>query len=114
MKLPKNAINISILVDQDTDSYDINVKHNLSVTMKEDQATYYLDVVNGILSKLKNEMQTFAYQGALLRELSILREFIEEEDDEDDICFEPDEELVEAMKKKNSGKVIDFKKPKIH
>tara|TARA_R100000654_G_scaffold75083_1_gene111169 strand:+ start:366 stop:701 length:336 start_codon:yes stop_codon:yes gene_type:complete len=111
MKLPKNNINIRISIDQDTDHCDINVNHNLSTTMTEEQFTFYVDVIAGLNAKLRTELNSFSHMGSLLREVAILREIIDENDSE--ISFEPEEEFKEAIRKNDTAKILEFKK-KLH
>lgn len=109
-----NTIRLDIKIDQDTDIVDLEVTHNLSSTMEEAQVMFYLDTINGLTYKIKCEVETLAFQGALLREIATLRDIID--GDEDAIDFEPDEELVMKLKEKlqeSKGNVIDFKK-KLH
>ena len=80
MKLRKNIINFRISIDQDTDHYDIEVNHNLSTTMTEEQFTFYADVIAGISAKLRTELNSFAHMGSLLREVTILRDIIDNDD----------------------------------
>ena len=110
MKLPKNTINLRITIDQDTDHYDIGVEQSLSTMMSEEQYTFYLDALNGLVGKLKTELNSFAFHGSLLREVATLREII---DSDGEIDFEPDEELIDAVKEKRSAKILEFKK-KLH
>jgi len=110
MKLPKNTINIRITIDQDTDHYDIGAEQSLSPMMSEEQHQFYLDALNGLVGKLKTELSSFAFHGSLLREITVLREII---DNDGEIDFEPDEELVDAVREKRSAKILEFKK-KLH
>jgi len=114
-KIDANSIRLDIKIDQDTDIVDLEISHNLSATMEEAQVMFYLDAINGLTYKIKAEIETLAFQGALLREVATLRSIIDE-DDEDEITFEPDEELLEIVREKRKdkdGNVVDFKK-KLH
>lgn len=114
-KIDANSIRLDIKIDQDTDIVDLEISHNLSATMEEAQVMFYLDTINGLTYKIKAEIETLAFQGALLREVATLRSIIDE-DDEDEITFEPDEELLEIVREKRKdkdGNVVDFKK-KLH
>lgn len=103
--LKQNSIRLDIIIEPD-DIIDIAVGHNLTEDLGEGQVAYYLDVLNGLVHSLKNNMDGTASVGLLLRQLAILTE----EDEDDIIDFEPDEELLEAIK---DNKVIQFKK-KLH
>lgn len=125
-KLKPNTIAIELQIDQDNEVMDVEVEYNLSVTMSEDQKAFYVNVVNGLNSKLKSEIDTFAKEGFFIKEISQLRALADHmveassyEDEEDDseftIDFEPDDELVEAVsEKKNGHKIIKFNGKKIH
>ena len=125
-KLKPNTIVIELEIDQDNEVMDVEVEYNLSITMTEEQKTFYVNVVNGLNSKLKSEIDVFAKEGFFIKEISHLRAFAdhvvetnplkdEEDDSEFTIDFEPDEELLEAIsEKKNGSKIIKFNGKKIH
>ena len=114
MKLPTNTIRFDISISQDTDVVEVDVHHNLSRTMDSSQRAFYTNVVNGLYSKLKTEIETFHNHGVLLAENMLLREIIDNELEEEGVMFEPDDELIEAIEEaKSEGKVLDFKK-KLH
>jgi len=111
MPIPKNQIQFTLNVDQNSDTLDLKVEHNLSATMHEDQHDFYLDLINGLISKINTGADEMAFQGSLLREISALRGYIDDlDDDEDDITFEPDEKLLKAIKDRT---VVSIKK-KMH
>lgn len=112
MPIQKNQIQFTLSVDQTSDTLNLKVEHNLSATMYEDQHEFYLDLINGLISKINTGADELAFQGSLLREISNLRSIIDDldEDDEEGITFEPDEMLLKALKDRN---VISIKK-KMH
>lgn len=111
MPIPKNQIQFTLNVDQNSDTLDLKVEHNLSATMYEDQRDFYFDLINGLISKINTGADEMAFQGSLLREISALRGYIDDlDDDEDDITFEPDEKLLKAIKDRT---VVSIKK-KMH
>ena len=120
-KAKNNSILLEFKIDQDAGVLDVAVDFNFSKTMPEDQQNFYENVVNGIMSKSRTELDGFAKEGYYLREINELRAMLdamEEDDDDDDdfgIAFEPAEELLETIaKKENGNKVINFKPKKVH
>lgn len=119
-KAKNNTILLEFKIDQDAGVLDVEVDFNFSKTMPEDQQNFYENVVNGIMSKSRTELDGFAKEGYYLREINELRSMLDAmEDDEDDddfgISFEPAEELLETIaKKENGNKVINFKPKKVH
>ena len=104
---PKNSMSVQMLIfdeDEDGSVMSIGVAHNLSDDMPEDEQTFYLDALNGLVSQLNTGLESLAFTGMLLRELA------EYEEEEGGIEFEPAEELLEALE---NGKVIQLKK-KLH
>ena len=112
-KVKSNSIRLDINIDQNNDILEVVADYNLSETMSEDQQAYYLNVVNGIISKCKSEIDIFAKEGYFIRELNKLRNFadevisnVDEDDDEAfSIEFEPSEELLDAVSEKQNGQV---------
>ena len=103
---PKNSMSVQMLIsesDEDGSVMNIGVAHNLSDDMPEDEKTFYLDALNGLVSQLNTGLESLAFTGMLLRELA-------EYEEEGGIEFEPAEELLEAVE---NGKVIQLKK-KLH
>tara|TARA_R110001592_G_scaffold322679_3_gene601626 strand:+ start:471 stop:845 length:375 start_codon:yes stop_codon:yes gene_type:complete len=116
-----NSIHITIDIDQDTDDLRVSAVPNFSSTMPQDQSSFYMSVINGLIGHLKSSPEGLAHYGHLLQELSRMRTLVdtyEDEDDDFDIGFEPDETFLEKLKinteaKKINGsksKVVDFKK----
>jgi hypothetical protein len=104
---PKNSMSVQMLIfdeDEDGSVMNIGVAHNLSDDMPEDEQTFYLDALNGLVSQLNTGLESLAFTGMLLRQLA------EYEEEEGGIEFEPAEELLEALE---NGKVIQLKK-KLH
>tara|TARA_R100000544_G_scaffold33704_1_gene20258 strand:+ start:168 stop:512 length:345 start_codon:yes stop_codon:yes gene_type:complete len=114
MSIPSNSIRLDIFIDPPTGDLQIDVMDNLSSELGSKQVTYYSDVVSGLIAKLHTEIGSFNEHGSLLRELSDLYDHIDNLEDDLGVDFEPDEELLEAIKKKEKeGNVIKFKK-KLH
>ena len=75
---------------------------------------YFIDVLNGLRVQLDTNLDHLAHVGAMVR---FIAERSEEEEDEDELVFEPDPEFIkkveEAKIKEANGKVVNFSK-KIH
>lgn len=102
---PNNSMSVQMLISEnaeDRGSMNIGVAHNLSDDMPEDEQTFYLDVLNGLVSHLNTSIESLAFTGMILRQLA---EY--EEDEEGGIEFEPDEKLLKAVE---NGKVIQLNK----
>jgi|TARA_R110000744_G_scaffold269901_2_gene383189 hypothetical protein len=110
MKLPENTIQITVSIDEDDDIMDVYLDENLSDDMSDEQATFYLDVFNGVMGKLQTTSEEFRTFGALLRKISYLEHELYEEDG---LVFEPDEALLEALNLKEDTNIVSFKK-KMH
>ena len=70
----------------------------------DEELENFNDLLNGILSKLKNNSSEFMREGMLLR---MLRESNDELDRDEEIVFEPDDALLDAIA---GAKVIPFKR----
>ena len=110
MKLPENTIQITVSIDEDDDIMDVYLDENLSDDMSDEQATFYLDVFNGVMGKLQITTEEFRTFGALLRKIAYLEHELYEEDG---LVFEPDEALLEALNLKEDTNIVSFKK-KMH
>ena len=121
-KIATNTAKFILTIDQDTGGIDIEAECNLSSTMAKDQQEYFENVLEGLISKLKTEPDSFAREGYFLSEIHALRTVIDdwEGDWEDDgsgfsIEFEPDDDLVDKItEKKNGSKVVLFNGKKLH
>lgn len=121
-KIATNTAKFILTIDQDTGGIDIEAECNLSSTMAKDQQEYFENVLEGLISKLKTEPDSFAREGYFLSEIHALRTVIDdwEGDWEDDgsgfsIEFEPDDDLVDKItEKKNGSKVVPFNGKKLH
>lgn len=75
---------------------------------------YFIDALNGIRVQIDTNLDHLAHVGAMVR---FIAERTEEEEDEDELVFEPDPEFIkkveEAKIKEANGKVVNFSK-KIH
>lgn len=101
-KSPENSMTIQIVLNEDT--MDIGVMHNFADDMPEEERTFYLDALNGLVAQLNHGLENMAFTGMLLRQLA------EYEDDDEGIDFEAAPELLEAIK---DNKVVQLKK-KLH
>lgn len=102
-KIPENSMSIQLVLKDDT--MDIGVMHNFAEDLPEEERIFYTDALNGLVAQLNTGLETMAFTGMLLRQLTEL-----EEDDGGGIDFEAAPELLEAIAE---NKVIKFKK-KLH
>lgn len=100
--LPSDAMGLIIHILDDGD-IGVTVMHNLSDDFDEEDAEPYLDLLNGINMILGHTPELFQMYGSIARMLKTVLE-----EDESEIEFEPDEELLKAIKERN---VVPFKKP---
>jgi|TARA_R110000851_G_scaffold173159_1_gene319480 hypothetical protein len=119
-KIPTNTVKFVLTIDQDSGGIDIEAECNFSATMAEDQREYFENVLEGLISKLKTEPDSFAREGYFLSEIHTLRSVIDDGDWEDDdsgfsIEFEPADDLLDKItEKKNGSKVVLFNGKKLH
>tara|TARA_R110002073_G_scaffold809_1_gene5839 strand:+ start:294 stop:650 length:357 start_codon:yes stop_codon:yes gene_type:complete len=116
-KLPANTIRIDLSIDQDAQVIDVEMDCRFSSTMPVDMQVFYTDVMHGLMSKARTELDSFAKEGYYLREIGELRSMIDEDDEDGDfdIGCGPDEELLDKItEKKNGSKVLSFNNKKIH
>jgi len=102
----QNTMNICLTIDTEDEVIDIGVDHNFGDNLSEEDQVFYLDALNGIVSKIKFGIEDLAFTGMLMRTLASYQ------DNEDNVSvdFEPSDELIDAISDK---KIIQFKK-KIH
>lgn len=100
--LPPNsmAIVMSAVEDGDMDVYCI---HSFDEDYDEDTANYYLDILNGLNLALENSFEFLVLAGAMDRMLK--------ESQDEEISFEPDDELLKAMAER---KVIPLNRKKLN
>lgn len=103
-----NTMNICLTIDLEDEVIDVGVNHSFGDNLSEEDQVFYLDALNGIVSKIKFGIEDLAFTGMLMRNLAAHQNG----DDEDavGISFEPSDELIDAISDK---KIIQFKK-KIH
>jgi hypothetical protein len=95
----ENTINIQVkLSEDDPDSALITSSANLSDSMPDDAMEYYSSLVMGLNYMINFNAEMFVNVGELVK--------ITVEAEEDEIVFEPDEELKDAIAQK---KVINIK-----
>jgi hypothetical protein len=78
--------------------------HNITDDVSEEQAHFYIDMLNGLQTMMESATEHVVMIGTFLRTINNLQQSTE-------IEFEPDEELLEALKDK---KVIPFSKNKLN
>ena len=95
---------MSIKIRCQVDGYvEVTVEHHLSDELPEEDIESYLDLLNGLNLILKHHPEFIAMHGFMARSLAELNN--------DEIHFEPSEELMEAIA---SGNVISMDKNKVH
>lgn len=78
--------------------------HNISEDLPEEQLHFYLDLLNGLQTIMDTATEHVVMTGTLLRTIHQLQQ-------QDEVVFEPDDELLEAI---NNKKVIPFNKKKLN
>ena len=111
MEIPINHIRLDISIDQNNDLIQVKMDENLSPEMPEEQEIFFLDLCNGLMSKLQTEAEAISYHGWLIRQISMLEDELYEENE--GLHFEPDEELIKSLKKRQKDNILNFKK-KMH
>jgi hypothetical protein len=112
--IPVNSIILKGFIQKDGRlgvelGHNFEVDTELSDGLDEESILYLLDVLMGIRITLDAGLELFAQQGAMARTI----EDLSEELGDQDIIFEPDEELKDVLKKSESN-VISFNKKRIH
>ncbi len=103
--LPINTLSLVMQIHDD-DTVNVIAACNISDSMDEDNAHYYVNLLHGLQEVLPMMSDHFSEVGAKTRIINMIMG----DDDEADIAFEPDQELLEAIAAK---KVVSFKK-KMH
>tara|TARA_R100001377_G_C3157299_1_gene98473 strand:+ start:169 stop:492 length:324 start_codon:yes stop_codon:yes gene_type:complete len=98
---PANTVSL-ILEIKDDGHVQVTLIGSVGEGMDEEDSDYYMNMMSGLQESLPLLADHFAEVGSKTREL----EFMQEQE-EGDICFEPDDELLEAIEDK---KIIEFKK----
>ena len=111
MELPINSMRLNIFYDPSDGNISVRLEENLSRALVEEEEGFLLDLCSGLISKLQTETESISYHGGLIRQVSMLEDELYGEDG--DIDFEADEELVKAIKEKQEGNILNFKK-KLH
>lgn len=88
----------------DDGEVEVFAGHNITDEVEEEQAHFYIDLLNGLQTFMETATEHLVMTGSLLRTINNLQQSPE-------IEFEPDEELLEAINKK---KVIPFNKNKLN
>ena len=101
--LDPDVLAIHLKIDDDGD-FQVTIGHNLEEQdYEESELEFFNDLLNGISFSINFGIETMAAQGAIMRKL---QQFSDEED-ENEILFEPDEALVKAMQ---DSKVVSIKR----
>jgi len=101
--MPEDTLHLRLKVLGDGD-LEVFCGHNLSEDMPEAEALYYMDLLSGLHMTLSSAVDHLIMQGQMLRT-------IQEQEEEDELVFEPDEELLKSIADK---KIIPFDKKKLN
>ena len=107
--LDDDVLAIHLRVDDEGD-FQVSIGHNLEEEDYEaSELEYFNDLLNGISFSINFGLEAMAAQGAIMRNLQELSSGEEDENYEldNEILFEPDEDLLKAMK---DSKVVSIKR----
>ena len=105
-QIPLNTMLLQLTLRDDGDM-NVFMGHNLSEDIPDDEAQFYMDFFQGLNISLTTAIQQFAMIGYLSRSVSELQDEL----DGEEIGFEPDEELLQAIA---DAKVIPMNKKKMN
>ena len=104
--IPNNTMIISMTL-LDDGQMKVAVGHNLDDEDIEEESYFYmLDILNGMRIHLDTAMENLAATGRMARTIVELSE--------QEIDFEPDEELLRAIEENREGNVVPFDKKKLN
>lgn len=106
--VPINTMTLVLTYDEDSGEMNVKSEFNVSETMDSDDQQFLNDVFNGLYLGFEPMVQTYAYIGQITR---MAMELDEELCNRDEIIFEPDEELIQAIA---DNKIIHFDKKKLN
>ena len=107
--LPKNMLMIAFQIDMEEGELSVMTQHNLEKEeMGEVEYQIQVDMLLGLQMMLDAAPELLIRQGLLQR---LLIDAKDEAEDESEIVFEPDDELLDILAE---GKIIPFKKTRIH
>lgn len=102
-ELPDNTMMMMLKIE-DGGEMSIMCGTNLEKDMEGDTALYLSDMMTGLFLSFENMIEQFAYIGSMAR-------FCDEMAADDELEFEPDENLLKAIR---DAKVIPFDKKKLN
>ena len=104
--VPNNSIVFSVEI-LDDEEVCISTGHKFDEDMDEDSVHYWTSILLAIHHLFSFNPDFLSNQGDLLKYLAALES---DDEDEDEIVFEPAEELIEAIEdKKKNSKVVNIK-----
>ena len=107
--LPKNMLMIAFQIDMEEGELSVMTQHNLEKEeMGEVEYQIQVDMLLGLQMMLDAAPELLIRQGLLQR---LLIDAKDEDEDESEIVFEPDDELLDILAE---GKIVPFKKTRIH
>ena len=102
-ELPENTMTLMVEIKEDG-HIALFSGHNLSEDMGDEELTYLTDMINGLFISFEDLMNHYSNVGQAAR---VAEELLEQ----DEVLFEPDDELMEAIKDR---KIIPFDKKKLN
>tara|TARA_R110002153_G_scaffold16836_2_gene59097 strand:- start:1956 stop:2276 length:321 start_codon:yes stop_codon:yes gene_type:complete len=101
-QLDLNTLMLQMRILDDGD-LEVFVGQNLPDDMSEEEAQFYSDLLNGLHMTLNTSVEHLIFIGQMLRTLA--------EEEEDELVFEPDEALLDAIA---DSKVVSINKKKLN
>lgn len=105
-ELPNNSMMFMIQI-RDDGELSVMSGNNLTKDLDEEQIEYFNDIMTGMFLSFDSMMNLYAYIG----QMASVSEELYNELQEREIDFEPDEELLKAIK---DSKIIPFDKKKLN
>jgi len=112
-----NSLVIVMTINDEDGGLDLKVGHTLADDFNEEEKSFYLDMLNGIIINMREGIDKLAFDGMMARQLSKLTGADIDEDFLGDISEEQSADLLQEIKDISLGpdgkNVISFKR-KLH